>query len=79
MCGKAFSANGPLADPSFVAGERDGWQQLYTGFFGAVSNKLAHRSFEYSSDREALSHLMQLDLLVEHLGATAVRLGRHLP
>lgn len=40
-----------------------------------VRNKLAHRSFEYSSDKEALSHLMQLDLL----GATAVRLGRQLP
>jgi len=79
LCGKAFSANGPLADQSLVAGERDGWQQLYTGFFGAVRNKVAHRSFQYASDKEALSHLMQLDLLVEQLAATAARLGKQMP
>lgn len=39
LCGKAFSASGPLADLNLVAGERDGWQQLYTGFFGAVRNR----------------------------------------
>jgi uncharacterized protein (TIGR02391 family) len=79
LCGKAFSATGPLADPGLVAGERDGWQQLYTGFFGAVRNKVAHRSFQYASDKEALTHLVQLDLLVEQLAATAARLGKQLP
>jgi uncharacterized protein (TIGR02391 family) len=79
LCGKAFSAAGPLADPALVSGERDGWQQLYTGYFGAVRNKVAHRTFRYASDKEAFSHLMQLDLLLEQLAVTANRMGTHLP
>ncbi len=79
LCGKAFSATGPLADNRLVAGERDGWQQLYTGYFGAVRNKVAHRSFKYATDKEAFAHLMQLDLLVVQLAATAHRLGQQLP
>ena len=79
LCGRAFSANGPLADPNLVAGERDGWQQLYTAFFGVVRNAVAHRDFQYASDKEAFGHLVQLDLLVEQLDATAARLGKQLP
>lgn len=66
LAGKVFGQTGTLANKFSVAGERDGYRELYSGFIGAMRNPIAHKLLDQKPERAGAT-LMFTNVLIELL------------
>jgi len=67
MMNRAFSSNGPLADPTAPKGEVEGTLKLFSGAYAVLRNPSGHREVAYDNVTEASEAVMTASLLMRML------------
>lgn len=75
LINKAFGLNGPLADQTAVAGEREGTRALFAGAYAVFRNPAGHREVNYDDIGEAAEAVQTASLLMRILDRVETRLA----
>lgn len=75
LMNQAFGPNGPLTDPSAVAGEQDGTRALFVGAYAVLRNPAGHRDVNYDQVTEAAEAVHTASLLMRILDRVEQRMS----